>query len=132
MGMPGDRRDTMKWNKMLGGLVAAMMALAVPAVAQEESGQAAAEQLVRSLAFRDGEIAVPQAEAHFRLSPDFRYLEKADTRKVLEQLWGNPPDDTVLGMIVPTRPTLLEDSSWAVVITYSDEGYVSDEDAAKI
>ena len=122
----------MKWKKMLGGLLAAMVAWAVPAAAQEESAQAAAEQLVKSLSFRDGEIAVPQAEAHFRLGPNFRYLEKADTRKVLEQLWGNPPDDTVLGMIVPTEPTLLEDSSWAVVVTYSDEGYVSDEDAAKI
>jgi uncharacterized membrane-anchored protein len=122
----------MKWKNLLGGLVAAMMALAVPAVAQDESGQAAAEQLVKSLAFRDGEIAVPQAEAHFRLGSDFRYLEKADARKVLEQLWGNPPDDTVLGLIVPAKPTLLEDGSWAVVITYSDEGYVSDEDAAKI
>lgn len=122
----------MKWKKVLGGLLAAMVASAVPAAAQEESAQAAAEQLVKSLSFRDGEIAVPQAEAHFRLGPNFRYLEKADTRKVLEQLWGNPPDDTVLGMIVPTEPTLLEDSSWAVVVTYSDEGYVSDEDAAKI
>lgn len=122
----------MKWKSVLGGLLAAMVSMAAPALAQEESGQAAAEQLVKSLAFRDGEIAVPQAEAHFRLGSDFRYLEKADARKVLEQLWGNPPDDTVLGMIVPTKPTLLEDSSWAVVITYSDEGYVSDEDAAKI
>lgn len=122
----------MKWKKVLGGLLAAMVASAVPAAAEEESAQAAAEQLVKSLSFRDGEIAVPQAEAHFRLGPNFRYLEKADTRKVLEQLWGNPPDDTVLGMIVPTEPTLLEDSSWAVVVTYSDEGYVSDEDAAKI
>ncbi len=122
----------MKWKKVLGGLLAAMVASVVPAAAQEESAQAAAEQLVKSLSFRDGEIAVPEAEAHFRLGPNFRYLEKADTRKVLEQLWGNPPDDTVLGMIVPTEPTLLEDSSWAVVVTYSDEGYVSDEDAAKI
>jgi uncharacterized membrane-anchored protein len=27
---------------------------------------------------------------------------------------------------------VLDDSGWAVVVTYSDEGYVSDEDAAKI
>lgn len=124
----------MKWKGVLGGLLAAMvMTLAVSTMAQEqESGQAAAEQLVNSLGFRDGEIALPQAEAHFRLNPDFRYLEQADARKVLEQLWGNPPDDTVLGMIVPAKPSLLDDGSWAVVVTYSDEGYVSDEDAAKI
>ncbi|WP_454828253.1 DUF2167 domain-containing protein [Pseudoxanthomonas wuyuanensis] len=117
---------------ILGGLLAAVWAIcAVPAMAQEQE-QGAAEQLVGGLKFRDGEIAVPEADAHFRLKPEFRYLEKADARRVLEQLWGNPPDDSVLGMIVPAKPTLLEDGSWAVVVTYSDDGYVSDEDAAKI
>ena len=51
---------------------------------------------------------------------------------MLEQLWGNPPDDSVLGMVVPKGRGVLDDTGWAVVVTYSDEGYVSDEDAAKI
>ena len=119
-----------------GLLVAVALLLAAPAVAQDpastEEGGLTAEQFVASLHFRDGEIAVPEAGAHFRLTPAFRYLEKADTRRVLEQMWGNPPDDSVLGMIVPASPGLAEDGSWAVVVTYSDDGYVSDEDAAKI
>jgi uncharacterized membrane-anchored protein len=44
---------------------------------------------------------------------------------------GQPPRQTVLGMIVPTNAPLDSETSWAVVVTYSDEGYVSDEDAAK-
>mgnify|MGYP006217387677 CR=1 FL=1 len=55
-----------------------------------------------------------------------------DARRVLEDMWGNPPDDSVLGMIVPRRPGLSEQDSWAVVVTWSDDGYVSDEDASKI
>lgn len=51
---------------------------------------------------------------------------------MLEELWGNPPDDSVLGMIVPATPRLIEEGSWAVVVTYSQEGYVSDADASKI
>ncbi len=47
-------------------------------------------------------------------------------------MWGNPPDDSVLGLIVPRSPGLTADDSWAVVVTYSDDGYVSDDDAAKI
>ncbi|WP_343237248.1 DUF2167 domain-containing protein [Xanthomonas sp.] len=91
-----------------------------------------AEQFVASLDFRQGEIAVPQAKVHFRLGPDFRYLGQADARRVLESYWGNPPDESVLGLIVPARPALDEKGSWAVVVTYADDGYVSDEDAAKI
>jgi uncharacterized membrane-anchored protein len=51
---------------------------------------------------------------------------------VVEQLWGNPPDESVLGLVVPRGRGLLDDHGWAVVVTYSDDGYVSDEDAAKI
>ncbi|UBB27483.1 DUF2167 domain-containing protein [Pseudoxanthomonas japonensis] len=97
----------------------------------EDTGPSA-EQFVAGLQFKEGGITVPKAHARFQLTPDFRYLEQADARRVLEDLWGNPPDESVLGLIVPRKPDLLADDSWAVVVTYSDEGYVSDEDAAKI
>lgn len=118
-----------------GGLLAAVaLAWGTPAMAQEDGEDTgpSAEQFVAGLQFKEGDITVPKAHARFQLTPDFRYLEQADARRVLEDLWGNPPDESVLGLIVPRKPDLLTDDSWAVVVTYSDEGYVSDEDAAKI
>ena len=110
------------------GLLAATGA----AYAQEGAdGAAQAKAFVDSLHFRSGEIAVPEAKAHFRLGSEFRYLDKPDARRVLEQFWHNPPDDSILGLVVPTATPLDSDRSWAVVVTYADEGYVSDEDAAK-
>lgn len=118
---------------LLGLLAVGMGAAAQGAVAQEqEEGQKQAQALVASLNFRDGEVAVPGADARFRLDEKFRYLEAADARKVLEQLWGNPPDESVLGMVVPRGRGVLDEQGWAVVVTYSDEGYVSDADATKI
>ena len=124
-------------KRRLVAAVAAFALVCLPAVfAQAPQDEAAAlaqrKALIDSLHFRDGEIAVPEAEARFRLGSDFRYLEKADARRVLEEFWGNPPDDTVLGMVVPKSAPLDSDRSWAVVVTYSDEGYISDEDAAEI
>lgn len=118
-----------------GLLAAAVLAWGTPAMAQEggeDAGPKSAEEFVAGLTFKEGDIAVPKAHARFQLKPEFRYLEQADARRVLEDLWGNPPDESVLGLIVPRKPDLLADDSWAVVVTYSDEGYVSDEDAAKI
>lgn len=114
-------------------LVAAALLCVVSfaASAQEESGMSA-EQFEQSLQFRSGQIEVPEARAHFNLDSDFRFLDKADARRVLEDMWGNPPDDSVLGLIVPRSPGLTEPESWAVVVTWSDDGYVSDEDASKI
>jgi uncharacterized membrane-anchored protein len=89
-------------------------------------------EFVASLKFRGGEIPIPGADARFRFDDQFRYLGQADAQRVLEQLWGNPPDQSVLGLVVPRGRGLLDDNGWAVVVTYSDEGYVSDEDAAAI
>jgi uncharacterized membrane-anchored protein len=90
-----------------------------------------ARQLLASLHFQQGDIAVPDANAHFKLGAEFRFLDKADTRKVLEDLWRNPPDDKVLGMVVPASTSLIDDHAWAVVVTRTDEGHVSDAEAEK-
>jgi uncharacterized membrane-anchored protein len=87
---------------------------------------------VDSLAFRDGEVAVPEAHARLKLGEGFRYLEKADARRVLEEFWGNPEDDSVLGMLVPAGEPLGTDHSWAVILTWSRDGHVSDADAEEI
>ena len=91
-----------------------------------------AQQLVASLQFQTGDVAIPEAKAHLQLGEGFRYLPKADARKVLEQLWGNPPDDKIIGLIVPTETPLLSENSWATLVTYVDDGHVPDADAAKI
>ncbi len=98
--------------------------------ADDADNAAAVKAFVDGLHFQTGDVAVPDAQAHFRLGSQFRFLGKEDSRKVLEQLWGNPPDDTVLGMVVPTAASLADEKGWAVVVTFSDDGYVSDEDAA--
>lgn len=90
------------------------------------------QEFIDSLSFRDGEITVPEAHARLKMGEGFRYLEKADARRVLEDFWGNPADDTVLGMLVPTGDTLGTEHSWAVILTWSEDGHVSDADAAEI
>ena len=122
----------LKW--MLFGLLAVSAGAHAQEMTEAEQKQAEqrAQQLVQALQYSDGKVAVAQAQAHLNLGKEFRYLGAADARKVLEQLWGNPPDADVLGMVVPRGGDLLDDKGWAVVVTYADEGYVSDEDAAKI
>ncbi len=98
----------------------------------DPTDQTDASAFVASLRFKEGEISIPEADAKLRLGNDFHYLDKADARRVLESFWGNPPDDTVLGLVVPRSTPLTDDRSWAVVVTYSDDGYIADEDAARI
>lgn len=110
---------------ILGAAAAALVALSGLATAQDPQAE-----FLASLDYRDGVIAVPEANATLRLTEGFRYLGKADARRVLEDWWNNPADDTVLGMLVPTADGLDTDHAWVVVLTWSGEGYVPDEDAA--
>lgn len=105
---------------------------AQPADADEPDYAAMAQDFIDSLNFRSGDFHVKEAGATLRVGSGFRYLDAADARRVLEEFWGNPEDDSTLGLIVPDSPGLLADDSWAVVVSYSDDGYVSDEDAAGI
>lgn len=106
----------------------------LPAVADEAASQhQTVQQFVDSLHFKTGTISVPRAHATLKLTDDFRFLDAHDAQRVLEQLWGNPPDADVLGMLVPTSAPLTDkNGSWAVVVTYSNDGYVSDAEASKI
>jgi len=116
-------------------LVAAVLAsglLVGAAQAQDADEAAKTRAFIDSLHFQSGEIALPDASAHLRVQSGFRYLAHDDTRRVLEELWGNPPDDDVIGLLVPDNAPLDSDHSWAVLVTFSSDGYVSDEDASKI
>lgn len=107
--------------------------LCAGATAWAQDADADAQQaFLKQLNFREGDFNIATANATVHVRNGFHYLDAGDSRKVLEQLWGNPPDDSVLGMLVPDEDGLVGEHSWAVVLTYSDDGYVSDEDAAKI
>ena len=59
----------------------------------------------------------------------FRYLDPKETNTVLVDIWGNPKGGQSLGMIVPTGFSPLNGKSWVVVITYTADGFVKDDDA---
>lgn len=103
-----------------------------PAAEQSESAQT--EAFLKSLHPTTGNVVVPGAQATLKLEKGYSFLPAKDAQEVLTRLWNNPPDHDVLGMILPSEDmkTLLDDKTWAVVVTFVDDGYVSDEDAAKI
>lgn len=120
-------------NLLIRAASAALLCFSAHAFAQAaDDQQAQAKALLQSLQYQTGAVAVTEAKAHLDLKSGYRYLSQKDARRVLEEYWGNPPDETVLGLIVPDQDPLGTEHSWAVVVTYNDEGYVSDKDANEI
>lgn len=117
------------------------LSLATTLPAQEPAAEAAAEgdhaaqvqAFVDALDFQDGKVSLAAARAELNLPASFRFLGAADAEKVLSQLWGNPPGSDAIGMLVPADISLADhERSWAIVLQYEEEGYVSDEDAQEI
>ncbi|RDI97212.1 DUF2167 domain-containing protein [Dyella solisilvae] len=116
------------------GLLAALSFAAPLQAVPVTDRHAAAVALVDSLHPLTGTVALPSAQATLKLTDVYSFLPAKDAQRVVTQLWGNPPDDTVLGMILPGSDphSLLNGHRWAVVVTFVDEGHVSDGDAAKV
>lgn len=88
------------------------------------------QSVLDALKPRTGVIDLPRAHTSLTLGETYYYLDAADSRRVLVDLWGNPPAnaDGVLGMVFPAGKSPMDDT-WGAVISYSADGYVSDAEA---
>lgn len=98
-----------------------------------EAGDDPVQAFINTLKFQDGKVSLPVANATLNLPASFRYLDANDAERVLTDLWGNPPGSEAIGMLVPSAISLADDQrSWAIILQYDNDGYVSDEDAKEI
>ena len=118
-----------------GLLLGVLCALGVRAAAQESAAPEAAteENLASQMQFdyRTGEIELPNKIATLHLGQSYRYLDPAETEKLLVG-WGNQPGNDTQGAIVPREVDPMSETGWAVILTYEDDGHIDDSDAAEI
>ena len=100
---------------------------AEPEAATEE----AAEESAPELSYRTGEVVLPNKVASLHLGTRYRYLDPAETEKLLVA-WGNQPGSETEGAIVPADVEPFSDEGWAVIVTYDNDGHVDDSDAREI
>jgi uncharacterized membrane-anchored protein len=108
------------------------LVISTSVLAQEEQQGMTIEEFEASLNFQQGQIELPNNLATLDLPATFRYLDPNDTERVLVDAWGNPAGDGTLGMLVPAETSLLSNEGWGVIITYDNDGHVSDDEADSI
>ncbi|MGP8199789.1 MAG: DUF2167 domain-containing protein [Limisphaerales bacterium] len=109
------------------------MFLALPGYAQTRvTSRAEALKIINGLKYQQGEIPLRGGLAKLNVPPEFNYLGPDDAQTVLVRLWGNPPGEKPLGMLMPTNTTPLDKDCWVVTISFAEDGYVKDGDANKI
>jgi uncharacterized membrane-anchored protein len=99
---------------------------------EQQQALAKMRSIWESLDRQTGRIPLGDNLATLNVPGAFYFLDSADAQRVLIDLWGNPPAEPPLGMLFPADSTPFERDAWAVTIEYSDDGHVSDADAAQI
>ena len=99
---------------------------------EERQYQRWAYDVLASLRFHKGEIDLPTANAKLNLTAGYEYLDADDARRVLEEVWGNPPGEAPLGLIMPEGQTPFAADSWGIVLHYRPLGRVPDGDRERI
>ena len=97
-----------------------------------DSSQYFINQIEQSLKYTTGIIELEQGNASVNVPKGFRFLDRDQSIYVLTELWGNPADSSILGMLVPDSMGVLDLGSWVFTISYDEMGYVKDDDAADI
>ncbi|MBI4696013.1 MAG: DUF2167 domain-containing protein [Gammaproteobacteria bacterium] len=119
------------YSRMLCTLALCVYTCAGHAAEAPSAGDARAA-FEASLHYETGDVELGGGIASLHLNPAFRYLAPGDTARLLTEGWGNPSGDGTLGMLLPVNVGPLDPASFGVVITYEEEGHISDADADKI
>ncbi|MEQ1676709.1 MAG: DUF2167 domain-containing protein [Chitinophagaceae bacterium] len=86
-----------------------------------------------TLHYKTGKIELGNGVASINVPAGFKFLESAEAKYVIEDLWGNPKSaEAPLGALFPASSGATDPGSYAFIIQFEDMGYVKDKDADKI
>lgn len=90
------------------------------------------DSINNSFTYEYGKVVLQNGLAEIQVPEGYKFLDAKQSKYVLTDLWGNPPSE-VLGMLFPkaTDP-MSENFTYAVEITYSNEGHINDDDAQNL
>lgn len=96
---------------------------------QLEAYQKSLDSINNSFIYEYGKISLQNGIAEIDVPKGYKFLDAKQSKYVLSDLWGNPPSE-VLGMLFPEHISPVSDNfTYAVEITYSNDGYINDDDA---
>ncbi len=89
------------------------------------------DSLNSTIHFQEGTIDVNDA-VQLTIPQGYKFIDRQNARMIVEDIWENPEDDQILGMVVRDSFHILSFDEWAFIVTYEESGYVKDKDADDI
>lgn len=98
------------------------------AIAQQQI-QLYIDSVNKSFKYESGNITLDGGFATIHVPKGLKFLNAAQSKTVLVDLWGNPDANGILGMLFPEKYNPTDGNCWAYTITFDEMGYVEDDDA---
>lgn len=89
------------------------------------------DSIDNAMHYETGVVGISNGAIKLNVPAGFKYLNPEQSNYILTEVWGNPPQTGILGMLFPANGSPME-NSYAFVLTYDTSGYVKDDDADKI
>lgn len=105
-------------------LLIPMLMLACLVAAEDKPAAGAAKHQFTP---RTGKVTIGDDLAVIDLPEGYRFLPPADARYLLEEVYHNPPNPGILGMVAPIGDAATDD--WFIVVTFQGSGFIKDDDA---
>lgn len=87
--------------------------------------------IIASFSYKVGEQELGQG-ATLQVPEGFRLLDAAQSRQLVESLWGNPENPNTLGVLIPERAGPMDKDFRGFVISFEPSGYLDEQEAGKI
>ncbi|TGM01921.1 DUF2167 domain-containing protein [Leptospira jelokensis] len=88
---------------------------------------------VNNLKYQTGSVTIGDKLATIKVPKGFKFLDAKQSQFVLHEVWGNPLNEGILGMLFKSDQTpISENFTYALSYSFSEDGYVSDSDANEI
>src|SRR6188472_214656 len=79
-----------------------------------------ADSLETALVWKTGTVLVAGGVAQLKLPEGFKFLDAAQSKYIIHDVWGNPEREDVLGMVFPKDGGPFADSSFAFVVSFEE------------
>lgn len=93
---------------------------------------ASGKDSIVTIQYFTGQHQLSKDVATLSVPKGFKYFKPAQSKIILESLWGNPPADLDEGLLMPIDLNPVNPQAWAVEYSYDPSGYVEDDDAKDI
>jgi uncharacterized membrane-anchored protein len=90
------------------------------------------DSIMKTFHYRTGKVVIGKNLATVDVPPGCLFLDPAEARILMEDIYGNMPNPETLGILLSDTPNMFTGCTWLVELNYNGDGHVDDDDAKDI